>query len=402
MAPLSVALVAIVLGAAFGELLGLGAFIGMISAFVALLCTSVIGGSPFGITSPTGPMTAAASVVLLASSDFSADMYPLVLLVSAGFLVLFALTKVTSLVQHIPNVVVAGFVNGIALLIAIQQLNSISNTADGALMAATAGLALIMGRGLKTRAHVAWRILASTASVVLIASVIAAVMPYTFTYPMTEAASFQAVIDALHFPSMAGFSGGELFRVGLFALEVALIALFDTLLTSLLMERQTSTPHQHRREVLGQAASIAAVSTFSGVPSAQSTVPSMMYYQEGARGRTSRIALVLCALGLVLVGSRLIPFVPDAVLSGIILKIALDIADITSFRAMLHSRRRRDQVMLLFFSLGTITATVFFSLNAAVIGFAVSFIVLNKTLLKNQPIPDLVFDHDTQGIADEL
>jgi SulP family sulfate permease len=402
MAPLSVSLIVIVLGAAFGELLGIGAFIGMFSAFVAVALTSLIGGSPFGITSPTGPMTAVAGVVLLASGEISPDVYPLVLFLAALVLLACAAVGVTRLVQRIPNVVIVGFVNGIATLIALQQFRGMGNGPDTALFFATAACAVLLGRGLHTRDHVAWKILASTTSVVVFCSIAAAFMPFEFTYPLADNGGLTALQNAFGLPNFSVLTSSNWSRVLVLTLEVALIGLFDTLLTSLLMERQTGQAHQHRREVVGQAASLAAVSTIGGVPSAQSTVPSMMYFQEGARGRSSRIALVVIAGIILFVGTSLIPYVPDAVLSGIILKIAFDIADISSIRSIFTYPSQRDKILLLLCVFGTITATVIFSLNAAVIGFAVGFYVINRTIFKKNPVPDLSLDGFDRGVADEL
>ena len=311
--------------------------------------------------------------------------------------------RVTKLVSAIPNVVVVGFVNGIALLIVLQQFRTFDRWEDIALTVATAAVALLLEQVIHNEAHIAWKLLASTTSVVVLMSIIAGFIPATFLYPdQIDTLTLGTFSSLLAAPAVAGIPVAAWATIILLAVEVALIGLFDTLLTSILLERQTKKEHHYDREVVGQSLALAGVGAISGIPAAQSTVPSMMYFQEGARGRASRVMLVVLTIALLLLSSRIIHFIPDAVLSGIIIKIAWDIADMTSLRDILTQFKPRDRGLLLTIAVGTTIATIIFSLNAAVIGFAVAFIVANRTVFKKDPVQDVIFHDDTQGLADEI
>ncbi len=97
----------------------------------------------------------------------------------------------------------------------------------------------------------------------------------------------------------------------------------------------------------------------------------------------------------------LISYVPTAVLGGVVLKVAFDIADLTSFRAVWkHDVRDRFGQYLVI--VGTLLATVFISLNAAVVGFTVLFIVWNRVVPKSWRLKALIAIGESEGMVDEL
>ena len=411
LAPLSVSLVVLILGAAFGELIGVGATVGMVSSAVALTITSLVGGSDYGITSPTGPMSAAMVVVLAKGGQLIQEhqlalspiqVGQLVVLGAAIILLLCIIFRLTTMVKYIPNVVVVGFVNGIAALIVIQQFKNLTGWEDITFTLITTLVAIGFGAVFEDRTHIAWRLLASTTSVVVVMSLFAQFISWHLTYPHAEIIGLAQFTTAITLPPITGLPTAVWLSIGILAIEVALIGLFDTLLTSLLLERQTNTPHHYDREIVGQSISMGSIGVLGGIPVAQSTVPSMMYYQEGAYGRASRVMLVMFTLILLIISRSVIQLIPDAVLSGVILKIAWDIADITSLRHIVHYHSGRNRWALLVVVLGTTIATVIFSLNAAVIGFALGFYAINHTVLRKRPVPDLALSEHTQGMNDEL
>ena len=131
---LAVSFVALSLGAAFGILSGRGAFAGMLSAGVIALVTSLLGGTRVQCSGPTAPMSVVAAVVISVAYDQMASQLSYinpehfinsVFILSGVLLIIMALLRLGRFITIVPNVVISGFMNGIAVLIWIAQIEKI-------------------------------------------------------------------------------------------------------------------------------------------------------------------------------------------------------------------------------------------------------------------------------------
>lgn len=406
LAPLSVSMVVITLGAAFGVLSGRGALIGMVSTCVITLITALIGGSRYGVSSPTGPMTAAIGAILILDQRWlqthvaDLDLVGLInltLLMAGVILFLLTLFRVHKLVKWVPNLVVSGFVNGIALLIILAQFRSMELQADWILMGVTFLFALGVNRLNQKFTHLAWRVLSGSFFVILIMSLFTWMVDGPVSYINLEANLFS--LD-LSLPKLSAINFETTKIIVPLAFELALIALLDTLLTAVIMDKKSRRKTQMTRELTGQSLGLAVMSFFGGIPSAQSTVPSMMLYQEKGHHKLSKIILAGFCILFTFAFAQLITFVPLAVFGGIILKIAVDVADFTSLKTILHESGRHRWTHLAIL-LGVALSTVLLSLNLAVIFFTLIFVFWNSLAPKKWHIPDLKLS-ESEGFADEI
>src|SRR5687768_483373 len=127
-AGLTVSFAAISLGAAFGAMSGRGAFAGMIGAAVIPIITSTFGGTRLQASGPTAPMTAVSSLTVAFAYDNFPDkvlaeqFITMVFILNAACLMLAGVVRLGKLISYVPNVVILGFMNGIAVLIWKDQL----------------------------------------------------------------------------------------------------------------------------------------------------------------------------------------------------------------------------------------------------------------------------------------
>lgn len=411
LAPLSVSLVVLTLGAAFGVLSGRGALLGMVSAVVVTLITALLKSSSFGVSSPTGPMTAAIAVILVAdqkwltegAANFSAgELLNLTMLLAALFLIIFRVLRLQNLVKFVPNLVVAGFVNGIAVLILLAQLRAINTTNDWLLVGATFVITMILSSLGKKWQHPVVRILASSLIVIVGMSLMAAIFNLNVSYLAIEG-GLQDI--SLTLPDWQNLDWSTTWFVSKLALELALICLLDTLLTAVLMEQKTDEAAKYGREVVGQSLAMALTGLLGGIPSAQSTVPSMMLYKEHADPRWGKLILAGFCLILTVLFADLLAYVPQAVFAGVILKIAIDVADFTVFKTLLKRRGREGNYQYWgrkIIVVGTLLSTVLLSLNLAVIGFTLFFVAWNYLVKPKYRILDLVQGQEMEGLTDEV
>ncbi|HQX05055.1 MAG TPA: SulP family inorganic anion transporter, partial [Flavobacterium sp.] len=120
LAGLTVSFAALALGAAFGTMSGRGAFAGMVGAAIIPIITSLIGGTRLQASGPTGPMTAVTALLVAKAYDMFPDkllaeqFITLTIIMSGFFMILGGLFRLGKLIKYVPNVIVIGFMNGIA------------------------------------------------------------------------------------------------------------------------------------------------------------------------------------------------------------------------------------------------------------------------------------------------
>jgi sulfate permease, SulP family len=136
---LTVALALIPEAIAFSFVAKVDPMVGLHAAFIVGIITAIFGGRPGMISGATGAM----AVVMTAMVMTYGIEYLFVTLVLAGVLqMLFGLAKMGKFVRLIPHPVMLGFVNGLAIIIFLAQMEQFK-TVDGSWI--TGVPAMVMG-----------------------------------------------------------------------------------------------------------------------------------------------------------------------------------------------------------------------------------------------------------------
>ncbi|MGN1421874.1 MAG: SulP family inorganic anion transporter, partial [Oscillospiraceae bacterium] len=125
MAGLTVAAVALPLALAFGVSSGADAASGLITAIVAGIVIGVLSGASYQISGPTGAM---AAILLSVSAQYGISGVLTAGFISGAILILAAICKVGKLVSYLPAPVITGFTSGIAIIIALGQIDNFFGT----------------------------------------------------------------------------------------------------------------------------------------------------------------------------------------------------------------------------------------------------------------------------------
>ena len=125
LAGLTVAAVALPLALAFGVSSGADAAAGLITAIIAGLVISSLSGASFQISGPTGAMSAIL-IGIVATHGLKAVFF--VSFIAGVILLVCAIFRLSKLVALIPRPVITGFTSGIALIIALGQIDNFFGT----------------------------------------------------------------------------------------------------------------------------------------------------------------------------------------------------------------------------------------------------------------------------------
>ena len=434
---LTVSFVALSLGAALGILSGRGAFAGMISAGVIATITSVLGGTRVQCSGPTAPMSAVTAVVVayalenaITSGMAAHQFINLTLILAGGLLILMAVFRLGRFIDIVPNVVVSGFMSGIALLIWVDQVGRLfglgSRTVIGGSVAANfmivlATLGLIFGFAPIAQKLVGprARFLPATLMAIVIVSAISNGMGLTVEYIRLEAGveSLAGLGDLILAQVPTGVTSAALLLALPYAFQLAILCYLDTLLTSLVVDRMSGETTKQNRELMAQGVANGVVAFLGGIPGAQATIRSVLMLKEGASLRIAGIMVGVFVLIEIVLFQDVINLIPKAVFIGVLLKVGYDVFDFKPIQ--IYARQVAEKRVLRlrgFFSrhddepifvtnrellmiLGTAGVTVGFDLNVAVGFFTVFFYFHNRVWKRHNPMRDLKPDLETDAFT---
>ncbi len=417
LAGLTVSFVAISLGAAFGIASGRpnGAFVGIMSAGVIALITSLFGGTRVQCSGPTAPMTAVTAAVVLAvggaelsgllgERGVDANVFiNQVFLITGGLLLLMAVLRLGRFITLVPKVVISGFMNGIAVLIWIAEVKKIfglgGSARIGGELAINIGIALVTVVLCFTLPLLVKKLPAFfhfiPGALLAIILVTGAVALLGFTGDQTEFISLAAVESLSDLTGLfegqlpTDWSGPILLAALPFAANLAMLAYLDTLLTSLVVDKMATRlfgkkeETAQNKELAAQGLANAAIALFGGIPGAQATIRSVLILNEKATMRLAGVMVGVFVIVEMLIFQGALQLIPKAVFTGVLLKVGYDVMDWDALKAWWFSVKNPATKVVTHPQLGVIAGTtlvtVFVNLNVAVIAFGVLFHVLRKT-----------------------
>jgi sulfate permease, SulP family len=389
---LTVSFAALSLGAAFGAMSGRGAIAGIIGAAIIPIITSVFGGTRIQASGPTAPMTAVSALVIAYAYDQFPDkvlaeqFVTLVFIMNAIFLIIAGLLRTGKFIQKVPQTVVLGFMNGIGVLIWVDQLKRLFGSGESAIQGnvyLNAGIALAV---FGTIYFIPWflkkinvpfsirKFVPSIFITIILFTIITTALNLQIEHvnlgqKIESFSEFTAMITSF-FPSDPSLFTSEILLLALpYALQLTLLAYLDSLLTSLVIDRMTKEKTKANKELVAQGLANGVSALLQGLQGAQATIRSVLLIKEGAQTRLAGVLTgVFVLTGFILFNSS-ISLITSAVFAGVLFKAGLDVLDrdfiICYFKY--NWIRSRERNLQLFFILYATIITVLIDLNVAVI-----------------------------------
>ncbi|MEK9603529.1 MAG: SulP family inorganic anion transporter [Flavobacteriaceae bacterium] len=318
---LTVAMALVPEAVAFALVAGLSPLTGLYAAFVMGLITSVFGGRPGMISGATG----AVAIVIVTLVVSHGPEYVFAAVIMAGIIQLLAgFFRLGKLMRLVPHPVIFGFVNGLAIIIFISQLEQFKNSDGGWLSGVP--LYIFMGLVFLTMLII-WGLPKLTkifpASLIAILSVFGIVYFFGIdTKTVGDMASIQGGFPPFHFPSVP-LNFETLSIVFPYALIVAGVGLIESLLTLNIVDEITETRGSGNKEAVAQGMANVLSGLFSGMGGCAMIGQSLINISNGARARLSGVVAAVVLLIFVMFGAPLIEQVPMAALTGLMIMVAI-------------------------------------------------------------------------------
>jgi SulP family sulfate permease len=329
---LTVAIALVPEAVAFALIAGLSPLTGLYAAFVLGLISSIFGGRPGMISGATG----AVAVVIISLAQSHGVEYIFATAILAGLLQATAgILKLGKLMRLIPHPVIFGFVNGLAIIIFMSQLNQFK-TPEGNWLTGPA-LYTLLSLVLLTML-VIWGLPKLTKAVP--ASLTAILLVFGIVYWMGldtktvgDIASIKGGFPPFHIPSVP-FTFETLMIIFPYAAIVAGVGLIESLLTLNIIDEITETRGHGNREAVAQGMANIASGFFSGMGGCAMLGQSLINVSSGARARLSGIVAAVMLLIFIMFGSGVIELLPMAALTGLMIMVAIGTFEWASFRTI--------------------------------------------------------------------
>lgn len=318
---LTVAMALIPEAVAFAFIAGLSPLTGLYAAFMMGLVTSILGGRPGMISGATG----AVAVVIVSLAATHGVEYVFAAVVLAGILQVAAGTlRLGKLMRLVPHPVIFGFVNGLAIIIFMSQLDQFKDTTGNWLTGST--LYVLLGLVILTMLII-WGLPKLTK--VVPASLTAILVVFglvTFlnidTKTVGDMAAIKGGFPPFHLPAVP-LTFETLQIIFPYAAIVAGVGLIESLLTLNIIDEITETRGRGNKEAIAQGIANMLSGVFSGMGGCAMIGQSLINISSGARARLSGIVASVMLLVFIMFGSSLIEQVPMAALTGLMIMVSI-------------------------------------------------------------------------------
>ena len=335
LAGLTVAMTMIPESLSFAILAGFPPLTGLYAAFIMGLITAVLGGRPGLVSGGAG----ATVIVLIALMKSNGLEYVFAAVALAGLIqILVGLFKLGKFVRLVPQPVMFGFVNGLAVIIFTSQLTQFKSIVNGseswisgmplyimlALVALTIAVVILLPK------------LTKAIPSSLVAIIVVFVLVLVFNIPtklVRDISSVNGGFPPFHIPQVP-FTFDMLKIIFPYSLIMAGVGLTEGLLTLNLVDEITDSKGNGNRESIAQGLANLTNGFFTGMGGCPMIAQTLVNLSAGARARLSGIVAALTILTIILVGAPVIDRVPMAALVGVMMMVAIGTFEWMSFKVI--------------------------------------------------------------------
>ncbi len=366
---LTVALALVPEAIAFSFVAGVEPLIGLYTAFIIGLMTSIFGGRPGMISGATGAV--AVVVVELVISHgieylFAAAILMGILQILAGLL------KLGKFIRLVPHPVMIGFVNGLAIIIFISQFEQFKvghEWMNGSELYIMVGLIILTMVIIKLFPKITKSVPSTLVSIVAVTLLVKFLNIDTKT--VGDLASISGGLPKFHFPRVP-LNLSLIMTIFPYAAVMAMIGLIESLMTMSLIDETTNTRGHGNKECLGQGLANIVCGFFGGMGGCAMIGQSMLNINSGGKDRLSGITAALSLLAFILFGSTLISMIPIASLVGIMFIVVISTFEWSTFK-ILNKIPKSDALVIVLVSVITVFTNLAVSVAIGIILSALVF-----------------------------
>lgn len=407
LAGITVGIIAIPLSMALAIASGVAPQYGLYTAAIAGLVIALTGGSRYSISGPTAAFVV---IILPIANEYGLSG----LLVATGMagimLIAMALLRLGRLIEYIPHSVTLGFTGGIAVVIAVLQINDflglglsglpehflpklgtllshLGQTHWPSLLVASATLAtMLIWPQIKGRLPLTGHLPA-----VLIGVAVAMLLNQSghpvdtigsrFHYLLADGTSgngIPPVLPTINWPWAHGdgltFSWAMIANLLPAAFAIAMLGAIESLLCAVVLDGMTNTRHSANSELLGQGIGNLIVAFFGGITATAAIARSAANVRAGATSPVAATIHALLIFAAIMVLAPALAWLPMASMAALLLMVAWGMSEAPKAVRLLKTAPLPD-ILVFFTCLGlTVFVDMVVAITAGVLLAALMFV----------------------------
>lgn len=336
---------------AFSFVAGLSPLIGLYTVFILGLITALFGGKPGMISGATG-----AIVVVLASLAMTQGLeYVLYAAILTGLIQIgIGLAKLGKFIRLVPQPAIYGFVNGLAIVIAMSQLKLFEG--EGATMYALVALTMAIMFFLPK--------ITKAVPAGLVGIIVVTLIVYFTDLPtktVGDLADISGSLPTFHLPD-APFTLETLKIIAPYSIIMALVGLIESLLTLSVLDEMGGKRGSGNKECIAQGIGNTTCGFFGAMPGCAMIGQSIINFTSGGLTRLSSTTAAILVMVFVVSLSGIISQIAVAALVGIMFMVSIN-----TFEWASASRLKRMKKTDAFVLVAVTVITIFSDLAIAVI-----------------------------------
>lgn len=370
---LTVALALIPESIAFALVAHLDPIVGLYSAFFMCLITALFGGRPGMISGATGAM---AVVIVSLVVQFGVEYVFATVVLTGLFQILVGTLGWGKLIRILPKPVMIGFVNGLAIVIFVAQLEQFK-LSDGTwlsgnplyLMIGLVGVAMAI-------THFLPRLTKQLPSA-LVAIITVTGIVHLFGLDALVVSDMMGEATAkASLPTFAWLTvpfSIETFKIIVpYAITLCIIGLSESLMTLSLIDEMTHTKGRANKECIAQGFANIVSGLFKGMGGCAMIGQSMININSGARGRLGGIVASIALFLFIMLLWPMIKLIPLAALVGVMFMVVIETFEWTTFK-ILRKIPKHDALVIILVTAVTVMTNLAIAVVTGVIIAALVF-----------------------------
>ena len=389
-----VAIIALPLSIALASASGVSPEQGLYTAIIAGFFISFFGGSRVQIGGPT-----AAFVVIIYGivAEYGTDGLIVATILSGIILVIMGICRFGSLIKYIPYTITTGFTCGIAVTLFVGQLKDFFGMDIASVPSEFLDKVIVYAKNIRSINLTATLIGIAAVAIMLlwpkvtdkipgslIAIIVTTAVVYFAKLPVNTIGSVYGELNSafpcFHVPSLSMKLVQEMLSP---AFTIAILAGIESLLSAVVSDGMIGDTHKSNAELVGQGLGNIFSGLFGGIPATGAIARTAANVRNGGRTPIAGITHCITLTIILLVLMPLAALIPMTTLAAVLLVVAANMADWSSFFRLCKMAPKSDIIVLV----ATFFLTVFFDLVVAIeIGVVLAALLFMKRMAETADI----------------
>ncbi|MBB6633486.1 SulP family inorganic anion transporter [Cohnella thailandensis] len=302
---------------AFAFIAGVNPMVSLYSTICILILISFFGGRPGMVSSTAGSMAVLMTALV---ADHGLEYLFAATVLTGIIQFLMGVFRMGKLMRFVPQSVVTGFVNSLAILIFLSQLRYFDGQAWPmyAMVAGTLVIIYLLPRWFKA--------IPSPLVAIVAMTILYALLPGGHFQSVGDLADIKASIPLPHFPDLP-MTWETLWTILPISLSLAIVGYSETLLTQTMIDKETGERTSKDRELRGQGIANTVTGFIGGMAGCALVAESVINVKNGGRTRLSTIVAGVVLFVLIFALADVVAAIPIAGLVGVMMYVCVEIFD---------------------------------------------------------------------------